>query len=85
MAKESYIEEVPFTLGGIPCLIGVISCTIVEPNSRADSDMDYYGYTETEWDILDRKGYRAKWLDYKIDDDAKEEIEVAIVEAMSAD
>jgi hypothetical protein len=81
MAKPNhYIATVEFTLGGIPCQIGVIDYTCVKGSYsyHAASDWDYHGYTDLEYDILDRKGYRAKWLDYKIDSDAEAEIEEAV-------
>lgn len=87
MAKNSYIAEVEFNLRGIPCLIGVIDYTSVKGSFsyHAPSDLDYRGYEESEWEILDRKGYRAKWLERKIDQDDTEEIEQAISEAMASD
>ena len=64
--KESYIIEVPFNIEGIPCLIGVTHYFKQRGNPLTwSSDLDYYGYTECEYVILDRKGYRAKWLDKK--------------------
>jgi len=43
-----------------------------------DSADDYYGYTEMEWELLDRKGYPAKWLENKLTDDDIERIESEI-------
>jgi hypothetical protein len=51
-----YIAEIEHRVAGIPCLIGVI---------------DYHGYTECDWEILDRRGRPAPWLQRKVD--AKEE------------
>jgi hypothetical protein len=31
------------------------------------SSDDYYGYTEIEFELYDRKGYHAKWLEAKLD------------------
>lgn len=63
---KSYVAEVPFKVEGIPCLIGVTHFYKQKGDSNTwDSDLDYYGYTECEYEILDRKGYRAKWLDSK--------------------
>jgi hypothetical protein len=53
-------------VAGIPCQIDVTTCTVVKGNSRADNDWDYYGYTEFEFDVYDRKGYPAKWLERKL-------------------
>jgi hypothetical protein len=69
MAKgNNYEAEIETTIAGIPCLIGVISCEVYEGSHsyHADSDLDYYGYTESEWVILDRKGYKAAWLEKKM-------------------
>lgn len=74
--------ELPFTLKGIPCLIQVDSFHH-QPGSfsyNAPSDMDYHGYTEIEYTILDRKGYKAPWLAEKIDDDWNDRIQAAICE-----
>lgn len=60
------MHQIPYYVAGIPCIIHVISYTSVSRNSRADNDMDYYGYTECEWELLDRKGYKAKWLEKKL-------------------
>jgi hypothetical protein len=38
----------------------------VAGDSRADSDWDYYGYTECDWQVLDRRGRPAPWLSKKL-------------------
>jgi hypothetical protein len=88
MAKPNYyIATIEHRVAGIPCIIGVIdySCVKGSYSYNADSDWDYYGYTDSEWELLDRKGYRAKWLDVKLDDTENESIEEAITEYMSSD
>lgn len=35
----------------------------------ADSDIDCYGYTDLEYEILDRRGRAAPWLNRKLDAD----------------
>ena len=69
----NYIAEIKYELQGIPCLIGVIEYSRVDGSFsyNADSDLDYYGYTECDWRILDQRGRPAPWLKKKID--AKEE------------
>lgn len=73
------------TVSGIPCLVKVESCTIVSPwNGQAHtcpSSDDYYGYSEAEFTVYDRKGYRAKWLEAKLTGDDIERIEQEIVNA----
>lgn len=74
--KIQYIDEIPFTISGIPCLIGVTHYLKVNGSHsyNAPSDMDYHGYTECDYDILDRKGYPAAWLERKgVDSDAADE------------
>lgn len=80
MSKINYIAEIEHRVAGIPCLIGVIDYSEVKGsyNRNADSDMDYYGYTDCEWEILDRKGYRAKWLDKKLSQVEEDQISAAI-------
>ena len=71
MTKISYIAKVPYVSNGIPCLIGVTYYFAKSSDCYADNPDDYYGYVEREWELLDRKGYRAAWLEKKgIDEDA---------------
>ena len=77
----TYIAEIEHRVAGIPCLIGVIDYDRVKGSFsyNAPSDMDYHGYTECDWEILDRRGRPAPWLARKIN--AREED--AINEAIS--
>lgn len=58
------------TIDGIPCLIGVTYFKQVKPwkgsVESCPSDLDFYGYTESDFIILDRKGYKADWLEKKL-------------------
>jgi len=82
MAKQQYIAEVESTIAGIPCLIGVIDFNRVNGsyNYHAASDWDYYGYTESEWEVLDRKGYKAAWLERKLSSKDESRIDSEIAE-----
>lgn len=62
-----YEAVIEYRMHGIPCQIGVISFESISGSYsyNAASDVDYYGSTDAEFDILDRKGYRAKWLEDK--------------------
>lgn len=55
-----YIDQFDHRIAGIPCQIGVTHFFRQAPwkgsAHTAPSDMDYYGYTEMEYDILDRRG-----------------------------
>ena len=57
------------TIAGIPCGIVVDYYVCVPPFQGSahlcDSSDDYYGFTEFEYTVLDRKGYKAAWLEAK--------------------
>ena len=81
----SYIAEIESRVAGIPCLIGVshFDCVRGSYSYNAASDWDYYGYSESEWDVLDRRGRPAAWLERKLTDDGRQRIEQEIAEAMT--
>jgi len=64
-------EVVETSVSGIPCLAKVTSFLRVPAwkgsAHNCPSDLDYYGYTEIEFELYDRKGYRAGWLESKLD------------------
>ncbi len=72
-------------ISGIPCLIEVTHYFTQKPlGPSCDSDYDCYGYTEIEFDVLDRNGRPAPWLAKKMTADDKAEIELAIERANHA-
>jgi hypothetical protein len=81
----TYIIEIEHRVAGIPCLIGVSSYehTPGTYSSRADSDYEYYGWTDADWQILDRRGRPAAWLERKLKEDDRREIEDIIHEELS--
>jgi hypothetical protein len=83
----TYLAEIESTVAGIPCLIGVTEFSSVRGSYsyNAPSDMDYYGYTESDWEVLDRRGRPAAWLDRKLTDADRSRIEREIEEAMTED
>jgi len=54
---------------GIPCIIKVHYALVVPGSPRADSDIDYYGYSECDYTICDRRGRPAPWLNRKATSD----------------
>lgn len=72
----NYIAQIEHRVSGIPCLIGVVSHESVRGSMSysASSDLDYYGYSESAFHVLDRRGRRAEWLERKLN--AKQEQEV---------
>ena len=77
-----YIAEIETRVAGIPCIIGVTEyeCVKGSYSYHAASDWDYYGYTECEFDVLDRRGRKAAWLERKLTDKITREIEKEIAE-----
>jgi len=68
---------------GIPCQIDVTyfyskSGTY---SQQAETPDEYYGCTEIEFDVYDRKGYKAAWLEKKMTADDIAYIEEKVLEA----
>jgi len=84
MKLNSYLAQVPVQVKGIPAQIGVISFSSVRGSFSysAPSDLDYFGYTEMEWELLDRKGYLANWLDKKLSDVDRNELDQEVIQYM---
>lgn len=58
-------------------------CFVQEPmGPSADSDWDCYGYAEVEFEVLDRKGYRAPWLEKKMTAEDRQRIEQELLDSM---
>ena len=72
-----YIAEIETRVAGIPCIIGVTEyqCVKGSYSYHAASDWDYYGYIECEFDVLDRRGRKATWLERKLSDKDTSRIE----------
>ena len=77
-----YIAEIETRVAGIPCIIGVTEyeCVKGSYSYHAASDWDYYGYTECDFEVLDRRGRKAAWLERKLTDKITREIEQEIAE-----
>ena len=75
-------QKVETHIAGIPCLARVDYFFKKEPDFDTwASDWDYYGYTEIEFTVCDRRGRPAPWLEKKMTDAEKERIENEILEA----
>ena len=75
------------SVAGIPCLIQPTHITVVKGSYsyNAPSDMDYYGYKEIEFDVLDRRGRYAPWLERKLTDRDRDRIDNEIMEYVGDD
>lgn len=64
--------RISVTVAGIPALVDVLHYHNQEPFKGpamyCDSSDDWYGYSELDYVLLDRKGYRARWLEKKVKD-----------------
>ena len=66
---------------GLPCQIKVLSCNSYKGSMISSASLDDdRPYTEIEYEVYDRGGYRAKWLERKITEQDNEEIEQLIIE-----
>jgi len=85
MQKRNYIAEIDSRVAGIPCKIGVTeyNSTRGSYSHNADSDLDFYGYTEMDFEVLDRRGRPAAWLERKLDKDERADIEYLISDYFS--
>lgn len=65
-------------LASIPCQIAVTDFRRVEGSYsyNAPSDLDYYGFVDYDYEVLDRRGRPAPWLERKVSTD---EIECKIL------
>ena len=86
LTPDQIRNAVSVTVKGIPALAHVTTYLVVPPwqgsPKSCPSDLDYHGYTELEYDLHDTKGYRAEWLDKKLDRDVEDRIEEEILSIM---
>jgi hypothetical protein len=75
-----YLAEIETRIAGIPCIVGVTHFERQGACRHADSDIDYRGYVEVEWDVLDRRGRPAPWLSRKVTDDISDDINAEVIE-----
>ena len=64
-------------LAGVPCQIAVSNFHRIKGSYsyNAPSDLDYYGYTDYDYEVLDRRGRPAPWLERKVSaDDIEQKI-----------
>jgi hypothetical protein len=68
----SFLTVFDSRVAGIPCQIGVVNYERHAPMSahKAHSDLEFYGYSEVDYVVLDRRGRPAPWLQRKVHDDS---------------
>jgi hypothetical protein len=69
---SDFVLQFDYRVAGIPCQIGVLNYERHAPMSarEAHSDLEFYGYSEADYVVLDRRGRPAPWLQRKLDDDS---------------
>jgi len=79
-----YQEIITTRIAGIPAKVGVTRVYRKSGSYSQNevSDVDFYGYVEFDYDILDMRGKRAEWLERKLTDKIRSEIEQQITEVM---
>lgn len=78
-----HIADFETEINGIPCGVVITHYLKVLPDRGADSDVDFYGYTERDWFVVDRKGYKAQWLEKMINTKVERRINGEIDEVMA--
>lgn len=63
-----YDVEIETRICGIPCVVGVTHYFKARPNPYADNDVDYRGYTDCDYEVLNMQGKRISWLEKKMSD-----------------
>ena len=69
-------------VAGIPCTARIDHVNVVKGSYsyNAASDHDYHGYSEVVWELCDRRGRPAPWLDKKLTNADAARIENEILE-----
>lgn len=80
------MEQIETTISGIPCIVKVLHYSRQEGSFsyNAPSDVDYYGYTDMEYEICDSRGRPAPWLEKKLTDKERNRLEEEINELFCA-
>jgi hypothetical protein len=79
-----YQNIIETRITGIPAKIGVTHVYRQSGSFMQNevSDLDYRGYVEFDYEILDMRGKRAVWLERKLTDSIRTQIEQQIAEAI---
>lgn len=71
---SDFILQFKYRVAGIPCQIGVLNyerhAPVSQDSRQCHSDLEYYGYSEVDYVVLDRRGRPAEWLQRKVVDDS---------------
>lgn len=68
--RPRYIYRIPTEIDENICILGVIHFEYARPNfSVKDSDIDYYGFTDVTFDVLDSNGEFWPEMDERVHSD----------------
>ncbi len=78
------MQEINYHVQGIPCIIRVTHVERTKPDPGCtSSDMDFYGYFECEYEVLNMMGHASKWLEKKVTDEIDKEIKTMVEETLT--
>jgi hypothetical protein len=79
-----YQNIIETRIAGIPAKIGVTHIYRQRGSFLQNevSDLDYHGYLQFDYEVLDMQGKRAVWLERKLTDSIRTQIEQQIAEAV---
>mgnify|MGYP003348641185 FL=1 len=82
---NEYIALITAEIDEVPCIVGVINYCVQEGSYsyNAPSDIDYYGYVESEWELLDKDGQYSKELNDNLTQSQVDYVETLIDDCMS--
>lgn len=74
------MEQIETTIAGIPCVVKVVDFVRVHGSYSYDapSDLDYSGYVSMDYEVCDRRGRPAPWLERKLTPKERARIEEEI-------
>ena len=79
MSKRIDITDgIPTRVRGIPCFVYltdyVFQPPFKGPASLCDSDLDYYGYEDIDYELYNLRGYRMKFLERLMSEEDKDKV-----------
>jgi hypothetical protein len=75
--------DIQTKIAGIPAVVRVLYASYTRPDPGTwASDIDYWGGWELDWQICDRNGRPAPWLERKATDEDRERIESELIEEL---
>ncbi len=78
--------EIETRIAGIPCVVRVDYASYTKPDpSNWVSDWDFYGGWDLNWEVCDRRGRPAPWLEKKLDKYECKRIEEELIKELEGE